>query len=126
MYLTLAGNIFNVRLKFQQWFALSCWTALPHLIGVVAMAAYLLTAQSNQIGNDELSVLSLNELFFNKSVTDKGFAFLSSLTLLHPWAWWLTVVGVRAWSGRSWLFSSVFALTPIVLIYGGWALWAFR
>jgi hypothetical protein len=126
MYLTLAGNVVNVRLKFKQWFALSCWTALPHLIGVLAMATYMLTADSNQIGNDELLVLSLNELFFNKEMSDAGFGFLSSLTLLHPWVWWLTVVGVRVWSERSWLFSSVFALTPIALVYGGWALWAFR
>jgi hypothetical protein len=126
MFFTLAGNIVNVRYKFKQWFALSCWTALPHLIGTVVMVVYLLTADSNQIGNEELSLLSLNELFFNKPVADKGFTLLSSLTLLHPWAWWLTVLGVRVWSGRSWLFSSVFALAPIVLLYGGWALWAFR
>jgi hypothetical protein len=86
----------------------------------------VLTATSNQVAYEEVSVLSLNELFFNKSVTDKGFTLLSSLTLIHPWAWWLTVVGVRVWSGRSWQFSSVFALAPIVLVYGGWALWAFR
>lgn len=126
VYFTLAGNIVNVRYKFQQWFALSCWTALPYLIVTAAMAAFLLTTDSNQIGNDELSVLSLNELFFNKSMADPGFTLLSSLTLINPWAWWLTVVGVRAWSGRSWLFSSVFALMPIVLVYGGWALWSFR
>jgi hypothetical protein len=126
MYFTLAGNIVNIRFKFQQWFALSCWTALPHLIATAAMAAYLLTADSNQISVEELSVLSLNELFFNKSMADKGYTLLSNLTLIHPWAWWLTVVGVRAWSGRSWLFSSVFALAPIVLVYGGWALWSFR
>jgi hypothetical protein len=125
VYFSLAGNIANVRYKFQQWFALSCWTALPHLITTAAMAVYLLTAGSNQLGYEELSVLSLNELFFNKSITDKGFALLSGLTVLHPWAWWLTVVGVRAWSGRSWWFSSVFALVPIVLVYGGWALWSF-
>lgn len=126
LYFTLAGNVVNLRCKFQQWFSLACWTALPHLIATAAMAVYLLTATSNQISNEELSLLSLNELFFNKTPADKGFALLSSLTLLHPWCWWLTVVGVRVWSGRSWRSASVFALTPIVLVYGGWALWTFR
>ena len=126
MYFTLAGNIVNVRYKFQQWFALSCWTALPHLIVSAASAVYLLTADSNQIGSEELWVLSLNELFFHKSMSDPGFSLLSTLTLIHPWTWWLTVVGVRIWSGRSWLFASVFVLAPIVLVYGGWALWAFK
>jgi hypothetical protein len=30
----------------------------------------------------------------------------------------------RIWSGRSWLFSSVYALLPVVLIFGGWAVFA--
>jgi hypothetical protein len=126
MYLTLAGNVANVRYKFEQWFAMSCWTGLPHVIGTAGMAVYLLTAGTNQISNEELSLLSLNELFFHKSMNERGFALLSSLTVIHPWVWWLSVLGVRVWSGKSWLFSSLFALTPIVIMYGGWAAWAFK
>jgi hypothetical protein len=126
VYFLLAGNVANIRFKFEQWFALSCWTALPHLIGTASMAVYLLTTGTNQISNEELSLLSLNELFFHKSLGDKGFTLWSSLTLIHPWAWWLTALGVRVWSGRSWLFSSVFALTPIVLMYAAWAAWAYK
>jgi hypothetical protein len=65
-------------------------------------------------------------LFFHKSMNERGFALLSSLTVIHPWVWWLSVLGVRVWSGKSWLFSSLFALTPIVIMYGGWAAWAFK
>lgn len=125
VYFIIAGNVVNVRHKFEQWFALSCWTSLPHLIGVVAMAVYLLTATTNQIGNEDLSLLSVNSLFFHVPMNGKGFTLLSSLTLIHPWTWWLTVVGVRTWTGRSWMFSSLFALAPVVVVYGGWALWAF-
>jgi hypothetical protein len=35
-------------------------------------------------------------------------------------------VGVRTWSGRSWLFSCIFALLPYVLIYGIWAFISLR
>jgi hypothetical protein len=126
VYFLLAGNVANVRFKFEQWFALSCWTSLPILIATASMAVYLLTAGSNQIGYEETSLLSLNELFFHKTMQDKGFTLWSSLTVLHPWMWWLTVLGVRVWSGRSWLFSSVFVLTPIVLIYAAWAAWAYK
>jgi hypothetical protein len=125
-YFTLAGNIVNVRHSFQQWLALSCWTSLPHLVATAVMALYLLTASTNQLGYEELSLLSFNELFFHKSMDEPGFTLLSSLTVMHPWSWWLTVLGVRIWSGRSWLFASVFALAPIVLIYGVWALWTLR
>jgi hypothetical protein len=126
VYFTLAGNVANVRYSFKHWFALSCWTGLPHVIGTLAMVVYLLTANTNQISNEELSLLSVNELFFHKEMTEPGFALLSSLTLIHPWVWWLTVLGIRAWSGRSWVFSSVFALIPVVVVYGGWALWSLR
>ncbi|HMN45915.1 MAG TPA: YIP1 family protein [Povalibacter sp.] len=126
LYYLLAGNVTNVRHTFLQWLSLSCWTALPHVIGTLSMAVFLLTSGSNQISNEELNLLSLNELLFHIPAGGKGYVLLSSLTLLHPWVWWLTVVGVRTWTGRSWLFSSLFALTPIVLLYGGWALWAFK
>jgi hypothetical protein len=125
-YYSLAGKITNVQYSFRHWFALSWWTSLPHLLGVVVMAGFLLLASSNQIGNEELQLLSLNELFFHRSMQEPGFTLLSNLTILHPWAWLLTVIGIRAWSGRSLLFSALFALTPIVLIYGGWALIALR
>jgi hypothetical protein len=36
------------------------------------------------------------------------------------------IIGVRAWSQRSWFFSATFVLLPIVLIYALWAFLAFR
>jgi|JRYD01.1.fsa_nt_gb hypothetical protein len=126
LYYLLAGSVTNVRYSFKQWFSLSCWTALPAVIGTLSMAVFLLTSGNNQISNEELNLLSLNELIFHVPFGGKGYVLLSSLTLLHPWIWWLTVLGVRTWTGRSWLFSSLFVLTPIVLLYGGWALWAFK
>jgi hypothetical protein len=125
LYFSLAGNITNVRHSYKQWFALSCWTALPHLIGALGMVAFLLTSSTNQISNEELQLLSLNELIFHVPLGGKGYVLLSSLTILHPWAWWLTVVGVRVWTQRSWLFSTVFALLPSIVVYGVWALIAF-
>ena len=125
-YYSLAGKIVNVQYSFRQWFALSWWTSLPHVLGIVTMAAFLLLSDSNQIGSEELQVLSLNELFFHRGLGEPGVALLSSLTLLHPWAWALSVLGVQTWSGRSLAFSALFALAPTVAIYGIWALFAFR
>lgn len=125
-YYSLAGKIANVQYSFRQWLALSWWTSLPHVLGIVAMAAFLLLSESNQIGSEELQVLSLNELFFHRGLGEPGVALLSGLTLLHPWAWALSVIGVRTWSGRSLAFSALFALAPTLAIYGIWALFAFR
>jgi hypothetical protein len=67
-------------------------------------------------------VLSLNELFGHRGVRDVGFGILTTLTLLHPLAWWYLVRGTQALSGRSLAFSATFTLVPILLFYGVWAL----
>ena len=41
-------------------------------------------------------------------------------------AWILSIIGVRTFSQRSWSYSAIFALIPVVLIYGIWAFFAFR
>jgi hypothetical protein len=51
---------------------------------------------------------------------------LSNLSLLSLIGALLAVIGVKAWSGRSWLFASVFVLLPLVVIGGVAALLMFR
>src|SRR5688500_1738958 len=53
-YYSLVGKIANVQYSFRQWFALSWWTSLPHVLGIVTMAALLLLSQTNQLGSEEL------------------------------------------------------------------------
>lgn len=121
LYYSLAGKVTNVERSFRHWLSLAAWTGFPALLGVVASAAVLLAADTNQLGFDEVAVLSLNELFFHVPMGGKGNTLLSSLTLLHPWIWWLSALGVRIWTGRSWVFSAIFALLPVVVGYGIWA-----
>jgi len=121
LYYSLAGKVTNVERSFRHWLALACWSSLPSLLGILASAALLLASDTNQIGNSELAVLSLNELFFHVPFNGKGHTLLTTLTLLHPWMWWLTALGVRVWTGRSWTFSAIFALLPVVVGYGAWA-----
>lgn len=121
LYYSLAGKVTNVERSFRSWLALASWSSVPSLLGILASAAMLLATDTNQISNGELAVLSLNELFFHVPLGGKGNTLLSTLTLLHPWMWWLTVLGVRVWTGRSWTFSAIFALLPVVVGYGAWA-----
>lgn len=120
-YYSLAGKITNVERSFRHWLALAAWTGWPALLGVLASAAVLLAADTNQLDTGELAVLSWNELFFHTPMGGKGNSLLTSLTLLHPWMWALSVLGVRLWTGRSWVFSAIFALLPVVVCYGIWA-----
>ncbi len=126
VYYLLAGKVMNVQRSFKHWFALSTWSALPALLGIIPAAVILLTTTNGQIDQSAMQPLSLNELFFHKKMGEAGYTMLTSLTLLQPLAWLLSIIGIQQWSKRSWLFSTVFALLPSVLVYGIWAWIAFR
>ena len=126
LYYLIAGNITNVRYSFKHWFAFSWWAGSPQIIAFIPSFLILGLSNTTQIGASALQPLSLNELVFHRPMGSPGYTLLASLGLVHVAAAWLTYIGIRAWSGRSVLFSLVFTLLPTVLIYGVWAFFAFR
>jgi hypothetical protein len=126
LYYVLAGKITNVDRSYRQWLALNCWSSLPTVLAAVPAAFVLISAGSAQIPQEDLQPLSFNALFFHRAASEPGYALFSSMNLLQFVALYLAVVGVKAWSGRSWLFSTVFATLPFVLIFGIWAFAALR
>jgi hypothetical protein len=125
-YYLLAGKVTNVQHTFKHWFSLNVWSSLPMLVGLAAGSVILLMNGSQaQVGPSELQVLSLNELFFKLTPAHPGAQLLSQINPITAWSWCLSIIAVKTWSNRSWLFSSVFVLLPVVLIYGGWALAVF-
>lgn len=127
LYFLLAGKVAGIALSYRHWFTMAAWCALPAVIGAVAGAAVLLSESSPmQILPTQLQVLSLNELFFQRPMAAKGATLLSTFSLLTPLSWALLTICVKTWSGKSWLSSATFALLPSVVIYGTWALIAFR
>jgi hypothetical protein len=126
LYFLLAGNITNVRYSFKHWFAFNWWAASPQIIAYIPSLLILALTRTTQLSASTLAPLSLNELVFHRATGTPGYSLLSSLGLVQVVTIWLTYLGVRAWSGRSALFCLVFTLLPTVLIYGVWALFAFR
>jgi hypothetical protein len=126
VYMMLAGKITNVQRSFGQWFAFSSWASLPAALSLVPAAFVLLSATTAQIPQEDLKPLSLNALLFQRQPGEAGYTLLSYIDLLQIFCMYLTVVGVRVWSGRSWLFSAIFALLPTALVLGIWALIALR
>jgi hypothetical protein len=127
LYFLVAGRATGVRNDFRHWFALACWTSLPTLVGIVYGGVLLATSGQNfQVSPGALQPLSLNELFFHRLPNEPGYSLLSSLTLLNLWVWVLGVIGVRTWSGRTWMFSSLFVMLPMVVVYGVWTALALR
>lgn len=121
-YYFLAGKVSNLEPGFRHWLSLACWSSMPLLLSLVASVVVLVLHPSGQVSQEQLNVLSLNELFFQLEPASKWHTLAATLTLLHPWAWGLVAVGARAWTGRGWGFSIVFAVLPWAVFYGLWAL----
>jgi hypothetical protein len=121
-FFNLLGKLLNIRRSFGDWFAVVWWASLPLVLNLVAAMLFLALSRSRQFTPFVPFVLSLNELFGHRGLRDVGFSLLSTLTLLHPLAWWYLVRGTQALSGRSLAFSATFTLVPILLFYGVWAL----
>jgi hypothetical protein len=115
-YYLLAGKITNVQRSFRQWFSLACWTSMPSLLTVITGGVVLLMATNPQIQDADLRVLSLNSLLFHKAQGEPGYALLSYIGLPELLSIYLAIMGIRVWSGRSWLFSTIFALLPVAII----------
>lgn len=123
---TLAGKVMNVDRGFRQWFSLANWTSLPGVLAVIPAAISLLLASGNQIDPGVLQPLSLNELFFHRSSGEPGYQLLANLGLLQVVGAVLAIIGVRTWSKRSWLFSSLFVLLPALVLLACVLLFAAR
>jgi Yip1-like protein len=126
LYFLVAAKVTKIPFGFKHWFSLTCWSALPALISAVISAILLATASNAQIAPGVMAPLSLDELIFHRPPGSPGQTMLASLTLQAFISWVLSIIGVRTWSGRSWGFSTVFVLLPGILIYGIWAVIAFK
>jgi hypothetical protein len=126
LFYLLVSKITGVNKGFGHWFSLTCWSSLPAALAIVPAAFVLLTATSNQIGQEALQPLSLNELFFKLKPGDTGFGPASYVNVFTIVGLYLTAFGVREWSRRSWLFSIIFAALPLTLVFGVWAIFVLR
>lgn len=126
LYLLLAAKVTKLPQGLKHWFALSCWTALPALINTVVAAILLIISDTTQLSPSVLQPLSINELVLHRPLGTPGFALFESLNIPGVLGWILMIIGVRVWSQRSWVFSTIFIVLPIVVIYGIWAFFTFR
>jgi hypothetical protein len=126
LYFLLAAKVTRIPLGFKHWFAFVSWTALPMLLGAVVSAIFLLMADSPQIGPGAMQPLSINELLIHLPPGAPGQSLLDTLSIPTFLGWALAIIGIHAWSQRSWGFSTIVVLLPAVVIYGIWAAVAFK
>jgi hypothetical protein len=126
LYNFLVGKIVGFERSFRQWFAFTSWCALPGALTMIPAAVLLATTETTQISQQALNTLSLNALFFHRAVGEPGFTLLSAVDLFRIATLILCLIGVKVWSGRSWLFAILFVGIPWALIFGCWAYFSFR
>jgi hypothetical protein len=123
VYLHLANKLVTgAEVGYGQWFSFSVWTAFVGIFGVLAAFATIFMADSNQLSQQGLQVLSLNSLLFHAAPGEPWFTWASSLTLINFWTLFLMSIGFARWTGASIVKSSIIACLPWVLIFGIWAL----
>lgn len=125
LYLLLAAKVTKLPQGFKHWFALVCWTALPQFLSIVVAAILMILSDNSQVSPSVVEPLSLNSLVLHRPM-GPGYAFFESLTIPGVLRWILMIIGVRTWSQRSWAFSSLFIVLPVVVYYGIWSTFAFR
>lgn len=107
--------------KYGQWFALNAWANFPGILGAIAVFVVILLADSNQVGQHELSPLSFNQLFIQAEPGEPWFNWGNSINVLQLWSVFLAGLGFSRWTGASLVKGLVVAAIPLVLIYGIWA-----
>jgi hypothetical protein len=125
LYYLLAAKVTKVPLGYKHWFTLASWSALPAVLGTIVAAIFLLIRDNDQVGPGILQPLGLNELFFHRPPGSQQ-GFFDALNIPGVLGWVLAIIGVRAWTQRSWLFSATFVLIPVALLFGIWGFFAFR
>jgi hypothetical protein len=125
-YFLIAGKLTDVRYSFKHWFAFNWWAGSPQIIASIVSLLILSLSSTTQLPPSALQPLSLNELVFHRPMGSPGYSLLSGFGLVQVATAWLGYIGIRAWSGRSVAFSLALAVLPGVLIYGIWAMFAFR
>jgi len=111
----------SAEVGFGQWFSLNVWASFPSIINGIAIFVVILLADSNQLGQQELTPLSFNALFIQAEPGEPWFNWGNSVNLIQIWTTFLLGLGFARWTGSSLIKGLAVAALPLVLIYGIWA-----
>lgn len=123
LYYLLAGKVTGHAVGFKHGLALTAWSGLPMLVGVVAGLVSMYTS-SNQVAFESLQVFNVDPLFVQLKPGDDWFTLARSASLLNFWVWFLAALGWKTWFRTGWGQAIVVAVLPSVVIYGVMAIFA--
>lgn len=124
-YLHLVNKLTaGAEISFAQWFSFSVWTAFVGVFGTLAAFVVMFIADSNQVSEQELQVLSLNSLLIHANPGDRLYNWANFLNLIQFWTLFLITIGFARWTGTGMVKSAIIAALPWVLIFGVWGVMA--
>ncbi|MCB1560560.1 MAG: YIP1 family protein [Xanthomonadales bacterium] len=125
VYYLLAAKVVGSDIGFGKWFAFAVWTSVPALLLVPAGIIKILTSSNGQLTQQAVNPLSLNELLFHLPVSSPWAGLANAIHIPSIWAAVVAIIGYKLWTGKSTVTSAIVVLLPLVVIYGGWAAFAF-
>jgi hypothetical protein len=120
LYFLIAGKVIGAQIGYGKWFGFSVWTSVPRLLSIPLSALQIMTSHG-RLAPEDLNMVSLNYLLLHLPLSNPWASLANSLDLTTAWSLALTVIGLKAWTGRSTGTCVTVALLPYVVVYGLWA-----
>ena len=122
-YLLLTGKL-QKALNYGQWFALVVWSQLPALLNILGLALLVLLADSPDQPLMLVNYASLNQLVLDLPVGHALYTWAESINVFLIWQLWIVFAGLQSAAGFSSKRAAIVTGTPVLLIFGLWALLA--
>ena len=118
LYYTGVSFATNTGVKFNQWFGLVWWCALPIVLGLLATFVNVLTGDMRFVVQEAINPLSFGNLL-GIDVANAATAVERTLLSLDPTTLWtlvLSILGYQALSQKSIVHAAVVVLAPYAVI----------
>ena len=110
-YYWIAGKILRVGIDWRDWFGFTCWAAVPAVLGSISG---LLIFELTGVNTHELLEPYPFFWWFGMMVPN---VFLIPIPLI--WTFYITVNGLKSWTGRNTRTCVLVALIPVVALAVG-------
>ncbi len=120
LYYLVAGKVIGVPIGFGKWFGFSVWTSVPRLLALPLSALQIATSHG-RLAPEDINMVSLNYLLLHLPASNPWASLAANIDLTMVWSLVLTVIGLKAWTGRSTATCVTVAALPYVVIFGLWA-----
>lgn len=108
--------------SFGDWFSFSIWTQMPALVNTLGFIILFATSASGDLPISMPNYASINQLFIGSMPGEALYNWAEALNLFLLWSAFIAAVGFNRCCKMSVVKSAIYALLPIVFVFGAWFL----